>query len=44
MADTPAGNGAEANTAPSLNALAQYAKDFDVITKLLTPANALVAL
>ena len=29
MAETPAGNGAQAdNTAPSLNALAQYAKDF----------------
>ncbi|HEX2727897.1 MAG TPA: protein-export chaperone SecB [Beijerinckiaceae bacterium] len=28
MADTPAGNGAQADTAPSLNALAQYAKDF----------------
>jgi preprotein translocase subunit SecB len=28
MAETPAGNGAQADTAPSLNALAQYAKDF----------------
>jgi preprotein translocase subunit SecB len=29
MAENPAGNGAQAeNTAPSLNALAQYAKDF----------------
>ncbi len=28
MADTPAGNGTEADNAPSLNALAQYAKDF----------------
>ena len=29
MAETPAGNGAQAeSTAPSLNALAQYAKDF----------------
>ena len=27
MADTPAGNGAQADTAPSLNALAQYVKD-----------------
>ena len=28
MADNPAGNGAQAENAPSLNALAQYAKDF----------------
>ena len=28
MAETPAGNGAHADSAPSLNALAQYAKDF----------------
>jgi preprotein translocase subunit SecB len=28
MADTPAPNGAQEDTAPSLNALAQYAKDF----------------
>jgi preprotein translocase subunit SecB len=28
MADSPATNGAQADTAPSLNALAQYAKDF----------------
>ena len=28
MADTPAPNGAQADTGPTLNALAQYAKDF----------------
>ena len=28
MADNPAGNGAQADNAPALNALAQYAKDF----------------
>jgi preprotein translocase subunit SecB len=28
MADSPAGNGSQADNAPSLNALAQYAKDF----------------
>ena len=28
MADSPATNGAQADIAPSLNALAQYAKDF----------------
>ena len=28
MADTPAGNGSQADAGPSLNALAQYAKDF----------------
>ena len=28
MAENPAGNGAQADGAPSLNALAQYAKDF----------------
>ena len=28
MAENPAGNGAHADSAPSLNALAQYAKDF----------------
>ncbi len=28
MAENPAGNGAQAESAPSLNALAQYAKDF----------------
>jgi preprotein translocase subunit SecB len=28
MAENPAGNGAQADSAPSLNALAQYAKDF----------------
>ena len=28
MAETPAGNGTQADNAPSLNALAQYAKDF----------------